>query len=383
MNIRKFFFWFHLIIGCSAALFIFLMSLTGAALTYERQMIKAAVKADYPTAPTSNSQALSLDQLINIAHQFPAQKTPSIALTNDKGAIVEVKDGRKTIAYLNPYTGETMAPPGAGTKRFLKKLRAFHRWLTLDGSFSESGRWVNGISNVIFSILILSGIYLWLPKRFTSRAFKHKLVLTKQHSSVKARDYQWHNVFGFYIAPVLFLLVITAFFFSFKWPGQTLKNYASTHSVIELPSPKVLDSPTSGSLLSQQQLLNQLQASYPQWQSIRFSLPKQATDIQIFTVDNGNGGEPHKSTTVAVSRLSGEAVAEQSFEQRSEYRKIRSYIRFLHTGEVFGLTGQTIAGVVSLVACLLVYTGAMLSIRRWRNANARKAQTAIPQAEIT
>ena len=38
--------------------------------------------------------------------------------------------------------------------------------------------------------------------------------------------------------------------------------------------------------------------------------------------------------------------------------------RFLHTGEYFGVVGQTVAGVVSLLACVLVYTGIVLAWRR-------------------
>ncbi|MCJ8293843.1 MAG: PepSY domain-containing protein, partial [Colwellia sp.] len=66
MNIRKTFFWLHLIIGCGAAIFIFLMSITGVALTYERQMIKAAERSDYPTAPTSSTKLLPMSEILAI-----------------------------------------------------------------------------------------------------------------------------------------------------------------------------------------------------------------------------------------------------------------------------------------------------------------------------
>ena len=146
MNIRKTFFWLHLIIGCSAAIFIFLMSITGVALTYERQMIKSAERSDYPSKPENINQPLPLSEILVIAQGYETKKTPQIVIENRPNAPVIIKDGRKKVAYLNPYTGKEMAVPGQGTKTFLRKLRAFHRWLTLDGKFSENGRWVNGIS---------------------------------------------------------------------------------------------------------------------------------------------------------------------------------------------------------------------------------------------
>lgn len=376
MNIRKTFFWLHLIIGCSAAIFIFLMSITGVALTYERQMIKSAERSDYPVAPENVSQTLPLSEILIIAQGYQTKNTPQIVIENEPNAPIIIKDGRKKVAYLNPYTGKEMAVPGQGTKTFLRKLRAFHRWLTFDGKFSENGRWVNGISNVIFIALILSGLYLWLPKKLKSRALKQKLILSGNYKTKSARNYQWHNVFGFYMAPVLFILAFTAIFFSFKWPGQTLKQYVSTQST-ELTKPVAIAIEQKSSLLPIDKQLATVKTYYPQWQNIQFSLDSMPTSSKIYNVDNGNGGEPQKRVSVLIDSLNGELVEEIKFEQKSTYSKLRSYIRFGHTGEVFGIVGQTIAGIASLLACLLVYTGAMLSWRRWKNS--RKVKQAEPE----
>ncbi|AIY67698.1 PepSY-associated TM helix domain-containing protein [Pseudoalteromonas piratica] len=377
MSIRKAFFWLHLIIGCIAALFIFLMSATGALLTYERQIIHYAEKSDYPVAPTSNAKTLSLDQLIPIANSFSHKKPLSIAIRNEQNAFVQVKEGRKTLAYLNPYTGEKMDEPGLATKTFMRKLRAFHRWLTLDGSFSETGRWVNGIANVIFFVLVLSGLYLWLPKRFNKRAFKQKLTFGKSYPNTNARDYQWHNVYGIYLAPVLAVVIATAFFFSFKWPGNTLKEVVSTQAKIE----KLTATPlTQGTAQSLEVLFKNAINQTPDWQRAQFSLPKTTMDKLAFSLDTGTGGEPQKRLTVTVDTQTGAILQIITFDDLSTYRKARSYIRFLHTGEAYGIIGQTIAGLASLLACLLVYTGIMLSWRRWQNYRLRKAKLAVETA---
>jgi hypothetical protein len=44
--------------------------------------------------------------------------------------------------------------------------------------------------------------------------------------------------------------------------------------------------------------------------------------------------------------------------------KLRRWFRFIHTGEQYGVIGQTIAGLSTLAACFLVYTGLALSFRR-------------------
>ena len=370
MNIRKLFFWFHLIIGCSAALFIFLMSITGVGLTYERQLIQAAQRTDYPTVIGQDETRLALDHIIDIAKTYETTKSPSISFSKESNAPFVIKDGRKILAYINPFTGNKMSAPGYETTQFLSKLRAFHRWLTLDGKFSEVGRWVNGIANVIFFLLAISGLYLWLPAKLKKRSFKQKLILTKNHQNSQARDYQWHNTFGFYMTPILIVVIFTAFFFSFKWPSDTLKTYVSTQAK-SLPKATTLKKEDVVLHLAMQTLFEKSVQPNTNWQTISFLLPKVPQSIQTFQVDMGNGGEPQKRKNVIMDTISGDLITEQSFDDYSTYRKIRSYIRFLHTGEVYGLLGQTLAGIASLLACLLVYTGIAMSLRRWQRSRGK------------
>jgi uncharacterized iron-regulated membrane protein len=58
-------------------------------------------------------------------------------------------------------------------------------------------------------------------------------------------------------------------------------------------------------------------------------------------------------------RCKSDAFADGSLGQR-----LRAFVRFGHTGEYGGLLGQTIAAIASLGACVLVYTGLSLAIRR-------------------
>ena len=43
-------------------------------------------------------------------------------------------------------------------------------------------------------------------------------------------------------------------------------------------------------------------------------------------------------------------------------RKARTWLRFAHTGEVYGLAGQTVAGLVTAGGAVLVWTGLALRI---------------------
>ena len=60
------------------------------------------------------------------------------------------------------------------------------------------------------------------------------------------------------------------------------------------------------------------------------------------------------------------------------------WLRWLHTGEALGVVGQTIAGLASLGAAVLVWTGLSLALRRARAyaATRRRVEVEIPEQVV-
>jgi uncharacterized iron-regulated membrane protein len=75
---------------------------------------------------------------------------------------------------------------------------------------------------------------------------------------------------------------------------------------------------------------------------------------------------PRTATTTAVMNpFTGELLSRETFADLTTGRQIRTWTRFLHTGEAVGWAGQLIAGLASLGGCFLVYTGFALAWRRF------------------
>ena len=68
---------------------------------------------------------------------------------------------------------------------------------------------------------------------------------------------------------------------------------------------------------------------------------------------------------MTLDRDTGAVVSWETFEDQTPGRRLRSWLRFIHTGEAGGLAGQAIAGLASGGAVLLVYTGLALTLRRF------------------
>jgi uncharacterized iron-regulated membrane protein len=86
----------------------------------------------------------------------------------------------------------------------------------------------------------------------------------------------------------------------------------------------------------------------------------------VFAIDKGDGGQPQHRSTLTLDRASAAVVSYEAFSDQSLGRRLRSISRFAHTGEVLGLPGQTIAGLVTAGAVVLVWTGIALTLRRFR-----------------
>jgi uncharacterized iron-regulated membrane protein len=80
-----------------------------------------------------------------------------------------------------------------------------------------------------------------------------------------------------------------------------------------------------------------------------------------FAIDQGNGGQPQLRSQLTLDRKTGEVVRWEPYSNNTLGRRLRTWMRFAHTGEVYGIIGQTIAGLASLGGAFLVYTGLSLA----------------------
>lgn len=70
-------------------------------------------------------------------------------------------------------------------------------------------------------------------------------------------------------------------------------------------------------------------------------------------------------TQLVLDPHGGKIVGRAGYADQTTGRKIRTWLRYLHTGQALGWPGQLIAGLASLAGCVLVYTGFALSWRRF------------------
>ena len=215
MTLRTLIFWPHLIAGVIAGSIVLLMSVTGVILTYERQLI-AWSDSGFRSNPAPGASRLSPEALLaTIRQDHPEIEASAVTFAADPMAPVSISAGRETL-YADAYTGALVGESTQGMRRFMSATRAWHRWIAVEGEGRPIARAITGWSNAIFLFIVASGFYLWFPRKWS---WQHVRTVTLFSGKLrgKARDFNWHNVIGFWSAVPLFIVVLTAMPISFPW----------------------------------------------------------------------------------------------------------------------------------------------------------------------
>lgn len=399
MRFRKFLFWVHLVAGLVAGLSIAIMCFTGTVLAFEKQLVSWSERdARRITPPAENQPRLSLDDLaarVRTAH--PDARPASIVLSADPRDAVAFSLGRDHTVFVNPYTGAVQKPASTAVHDFMHVMVEWHRFLALSGDHRPTGKLINGICNLAFFLLAVTGLYLWMPRNWSWRSVR-ALSLFDWQLRGKARDFNWHNVIGLWSAPILIVLTLTALPISFRWGNALVYRLvgeeppvrggppAASAAPIELPPP-----PPGARPLAHAAQFAAIQNAFPGWQQITLRLAApgrgpgpapqnrgQATGAPADARPHSSAPQPltflvklpatwprTASTTVTLNPYTGDLLRTESFADLSTGRQLRTWTRFLHTGEALGWGGQLVAGLASLGGCFLAYTGFALAWRRF------------------
>lgn len=373
---RQILFWLHLIAGLISGLVIAILCFTGTVLAFEKQWVAWSERdARQITPPAADSTRLPLEGLLaRLRTAHPDARPTSFIVQRDPTAAVAVLVGRGGPYYLDPYTGEIREPASKAVATFMQTMVSWHRYLGFAGETSRPrGKLVNGLANLAFAFLAISGLILWLPRIWSWRAVRPSLWF-RPNPSARARDFNWHTTIGFWSAPILIALTLTALPISFRWAGSLLYTVTGTplpasgpQSSGAPPPAATVTAPAAGTPhVSADLLLAAAQSTLPAWQTITLRFPAAgAAQPATLTVRESATWPRTAVTTLQYDPFTAQLLRRDGYADLNGARQIRAWTRYLHTGEALGPVGQFVAGLACLGALGLVYTGFALSCRRF------------------
>jgi uncharacterized iron-regulated membrane protein len=392
-SLRTLLFWSHLVCGVVAGIVILIMCVTGVALTYQKEMQWWADTRHYRATPAAGATRATVDQVLASVRAFDSTAAPTtIVWRAAADAPAAVAAGPKTY-YVNPYTASVYGEgTGQHMREFFTSMTNWHRYLAMAGDSRPTGKAITGASNLMFLFVVLSGMYLWWPKSLTWIQVRN-ITWFRGGLRPKARDFNWHNTVGFWSALPLALVVYSATVISYPWSNNLVYRVMGE----EPPAPAAgraggpganagaggaaggggqmaaASAPLPVQRADIDRMVDRAMARTTDWNMVTLRVPAKPAEPVTFTIDRGDAGQPNLRGTLTLSDVAGSAAVGvpaigekwEDFSSQSPGRRVRTWLRFAHTGEIYGFWGQTIAGLVSAGGALLVYTGIALAVRRF------------------
>ena len=396
MKFRSVLFWTHLIAGSIAGAVILVMSVTGTLLTFQQSVLQVVERSQrFVTVPPGTAR-LDVDTLLGrVRAAFPDAPATTVTLTSDPAASVSVGLGTGVV-FVNPYTGELLGTGSVRTRAFYRTLTNWHRWLAIDGEHRATARAITGACNAAFLVLGITGLYLWWPRQWT---LKHVSAVTLFRFGLrgKARDFNWHNVIGFWCAPVIVILTATGMVISYPWASNLV--YTLTASPRPAAGGRAGGAAGAGAADAQQQratprtepaspvvavslesLVARAEQRVPTWRTMIVRLPARPAAPLSFSMSDRNHWNSFARSTLTLNGATGAEASWEPYAGTSRGQKLRGWMRFAHTGELGGRVGEAVAGLASAGGAFLVWTGISLAIRRFAAWSARRRSARVLKA---
>lgn len=265
------------------------------------------------------------------------------------------------VAYVNPYNGKVLGTYDE-KNGFFQIVKMIHWSFLLKQSW---GTYVVGIPVLIFVFMLISGIILWWPKNKAARkqrfSFKWKNV-----QNWKRKNYDLHNVLGFYASVFALIFSITGLFYAFLFVQSSIyfifsggKTAYPDFSSITTKAP--IELRTEGTL---DKISNTVKAKYPDSYNFSIDLGHEHMDdhehpnFEVYVKHLSYSY--HKSSSLIFDENSGELLHTHDMKDKNFGEKTVGANYDIHVGSILGLPTKIIAFIVSLICASLPVTGFMI-----------------------
>jgi len=361
----------HLWLGLSSGIIVFIIAITGCLYAFQEEIQN--ITEEYRFVEKQNKPFLMPSQFEQIAKkELPNKALHSIKYNGTEKSVEAVffhyQPTYYYIVYLNPYSGKVLET--------INMEEGFFHFI-LDGHFylwlpEEIGQPVVASFTLIFLTLLLSGLYLWYPrnKNATKQRFRFKW---KETTKWKRKNYDLHNITGFYILLIALVFAVTGLVWGFQWFASSYHTaFGGEKSLIYADAVSTknktgVDKPTD-------KIWASMQKEYPTAKSIEVH-PPENDSIAI-----GANINPEEGTYWKINyRYFDQYTLEEKevghifgkYEDANTADKLVRLNYDLHTGAVFGLAGKIFAFLISLVIATLPISGFYI----WWGRNKKKRNT--------
>lgn len=358
----------HLWLGLTSGLMVLFMSITGCIYVFSQEII------DWQRSEAIYVAAVKQERLP--VSQVWAQTQQSIGDSIKLGDVHIYKDPAKSLefhcfkasesknqiwyfdtidyyykVYVDPYTGKVLGIYDE-EKDFFNIVKMLHWSLLLT---TEIGQQIVGWATFIFVIMLVSGIILWWPKNKAAR--KQRMSFQwKDSTKWRRKNYDIHNILGFYIATIALIIALTGMVWAFTW-FQSIVYVAAAQTVTPPAAIHKKSGITTG---NQDKALDKAGeitwAKYNDADAISLGKAEDSTDI-IHAYVQQYPGKYYVYHELQFDQYTGKLLYERNHDEKNFGEKLITANYDIHVGAILGIPGKIIAFIASFICGMLPVTG--------------------------
>ena len=382
MLFKRFAAFIHLWGGLLIGSLIVVISISGCITVFSEELFDVFHK-DLVSVKSEGKPPLSLSVLTEkAASALPkGNKISKIEIpAGDKSYVFIAQEGKKKAkgltyfdqvkyfkqVYVNPYTGAVLGQLDMKYE-FFNVVLQLHRYLLLK---KDVGSLITGITVFIFLLMLISGVVIWLPKKFKNVSKKLKIDFK---GKFKKLNYQLHTVLGMYVLPVALVIVFTGLSWSFKWwETGMLKAMGGNKRVLLAnvqPTPAAV--PLHGAALDQAFSALQQRAN-GNYEMIGFTIPAETKKSASGYITMHDSGDAWLGMSYfSIDHNSGAIFDQIIHKNKGTAMKWRNSNEAIHTGKIYGWPTQALAFFASLICATLPVSGFLIWLRKKKKQKIR------------
>ena len=388
---RKLWLKVHLYLGLIVGAVFVLIGLTGSLLAFEAPLDEwLNTKLMTVQADRENKSYLPLEAIVASGLKaLPVNgKANSLGFPRHSGLAFELWFEQPSAyadyseshqIFINPYTAEVTGQRLLiDFKRIWRDpFKDFILRLHYSLGLASTGMTIVGFIGLGLLFSVLTGLILWWP-----HPAKLKQALTiKSNASSERFNFDLHKTFGFYTSFILLFLILSGVFMIFPEYGRGLVN---VFSPVTEPYPLYRSVVPTGDKtpISIAEVKAIADKRFPDGEYRYIGFPGDEKDVYV--VGKREIGEVNRKSPFRrlwLDQYSGKIIDERESASRTAGDIFVEWLYPLHTGEVFGFTGQIIILISGLIPLVLYVTGVI----RWlhKQGAARKNKLKRKGAENT
>lgn len=361
--LKKTLFQLHWFFGITAGLVLALMGITGAAVSFQDEILRAL----NPTVLSVEKREAGVLPPAELVRKLEATEGKTVSMLwveSDSGNAARVfftappGERRGQMRYFDPYTGNYMGDAvGQDVFGFILQL---HRFLAA----GDTGRQITGACTLILVFFCLSGLYLRWPRQVAS--WRAWLTLDWRK---KGRSFNWdlHSVFGTWCLLFYLLAALTGLYWSYDWYNQGVTKLLSDAPQNERMRKRGPPPEGPAPVADYDAIWSSIYANAgPGLSAYNIRMPAVAGQPAIVYYLLKTSPHDRALNQINLDPATGEVKSHDRYASKTFKSQLLTSVYALHTGSYFGLVGRIILTVSALCMPLFFITGWLLYLDRRR-----------------